>query len=514
MHLHPDPFFEFSQREGLSLSAYFSTTVTRGERRHGILSIEAPVNIPKFAGVCSQQEAMKPGLPVHECVARLKRYHYALKRLHQILTSHITAEPVYELKMIFSHQAYLCAEHVSALRGRVAEMREPPLGLDQVPDPNLEIFFDELLSAPEKLTLALGVYAKAIPALQEALAQHIVLTNPLVDAPSVRVCRLILFELADIASVGQQVITGLQESRSIRSEADPANELQAWLEYLDELLSAAGGLAGADAIYGQSLPRRFSAFGYAYDPIPRRDKRFQDPYNMGVNAEAFIYDPRYPARAKLLMLYYKRLREIDVPEMMASILAETKDKPWEYTHDMSRQLWDEARHALMGEAGFLSHGLDWSKLACINFTWSLALNTQLQAWERHAVLYFIEQGLMPRTGKRFEWEIADQAGDQLAKLFQDYDWADEVLHARIGQEWYVSAMPNRAEAVKYGDACWSKVFMNYDTWLNEGLTQHDNWWPALYLAACEIWGETPDPQTLAFHETYQGKRADLKGVNA
>ena len=43
------------------------------------------------------------------------------------------------------------------------------------------------------------------------------------------------------------------------------------------------------------------------------------------------------------------MREIDVPEMMASILAEAEEKPWEYYRDMTRQLWDEARHAMMGE---------------------------------------------------------------------------------------------------------------------------------------------------------------------
>src|SRR5882724_6797578 len=105
-------------------------------------------NLPFLAGICSIEQAMKPGLSVEECVARLKRYHYAFKRLHQIFTARIAAEPIYELKMGFSLQAHLCAEHVTALRQRVGEMREPPLGLDMVPDENLEIFFDELLAAP------------------------------------------------------------------------------------------------------------------------------------------------------------------------------------------------------------------------------------------------------------------------------------------------------------------------------------------------------------------------------
>src|SRR5689334_14307896 len=115
-------------------------------------------HLPRLAGVCSMEEAMKPGLSVEQCVYRLKRYHYAFKRLHQTFTARITAEPIYELKMGFSLHAHLCAEHVSALRKRVGEMREPPLGLDETPDAALEIFFDEILAAPTTEELALGLY--------------------------------------------------------------------------------------------------------------------------------------------------------------------------------------------------------------------------------------------------------------------------------------------------------------------------------------------------------------------
>src|SRR5437868_14477362 len=94
-------------------------------------------NLPSLAGICSMEDAMRPGLSVEECVRRLKRYHYAFKRLHQIFTARITAEPIYELKMAFSLHAHICAEHTSALRGRVGEMREPPLGLETIPDNNL-----------------------------------------------------------------------------------------------------------------------------------------------------------------------------------------------------------------------------------------------------------------------------------------------------------------------------------------------------------------------------------------
>ena len=111
-------------------------------------------NLPPLAGLCSFEEAMRPGLSIDECTTRLKRIHYAFRRLHEILTARITSEPVYEIKTAFAHHAYLCAEHATAIRQRVSEMREPPLGLDEVPHLALEVFFDEIRAAPTTRVLA------------------------------------------------------------------------------------------------------------------------------------------------------------------------------------------------------------------------------------------------------------------------------------------------------------------------------------------------------------------------
>src|SRR5438477_6702098 len=117
--------------------------------------------LPPLAGLADFAAASRPGLSVEACVTRLKRYHYAFRRLHEILTARITAEPIYELKTAFSHHSYLCAEHVQALRSRVGEMREPPLGLQTVPDPALAVFFDDILAAPTTVELLAGLYGKA-----------------------------------------------------------------------------------------------------------------------------------------------------------------------------------------------------------------------------------------------------------------------------------------------------------------------------------------------------------------
>lgn len=461
--------------------------------------------LPPLAGLACMNEARHADWSVDESVHRLKRIHYSLKRLHQIFTSRLTAEPIYELKTAFSYHAYLCAEQITAIRRRVSEMREPPLGLEVIPHPGLERFFDEILCAPSTEELVLGLYDQAIPFVIACCESLMDDAHPLADAPTRRVARLALVELQDIDDFGRQAI------HCLLSE-DRQEEFTAGTDRLQACLDAAGGPRGqaSDA----SIPEPWhSEQPYVYDPVPRRDERFQDSYNAGVNPEAFLYDERFSPRDKTLMMYYKRLREIDVPEMMASILHDMPDQPWEFQYEMTRQLWDEARHAMLGEVGFASLGLDWRQIP-INFTWSLNLNTQLTAQERHGVLFFIEQGLMPRTGKRFEWEVGLASGDALAGLFQDFDWADEVLHAQMGRRWYVTQFASLNDAMAYGDACWSKVLSHWSDYRDQGLTEHANWWPDLYQVACEHWGVTPDPRALAFAETYQDTRADLKNISA
>jgi hypothetical protein len=463
-------------------------------------------HLPPLAGLTDFDSARQPGLSVEESVRRLKRLHYALRRLHEILISRITAEPIYELKMGFSLHAHYCAEHVAAIRARVGEMREPPLGLEVVPDPNLEIFFDEILAAPATLPLLEGIYGKAVPATLAAMEACSAAANPLADAPTRRVLRFAELELRDMATYGAAAIQALRAAGTEPAGTD-------WLSLLDAALEAAGGLDGTGAIGMGAVKRKYSEKPYQFDPVPRRDERFPDPYNMGVNAEVFLHDPEMPAPPKCLMMYYRRLREIDVPEMMASIITQTAGKPWSYYRDMTRQLWDEARHAMMGEVGFVDLGLDWRKVM-VNFTWSLGLNTQLEPKERHGVLYYIEQGQMPKTGKRYEWEVAVMAENKLAATLQDFDWADEVLHARIGRDWYVSEFANAKDAVEWGDRCWSKVLLGWREWRDKGLTQHRNWWPELYRSACEKWGTPPDPKVAAYETSYETTRADLKNLAA
>ncbi len=460
-----------------------------------------------LAGIATMREAATSGLTVTESVERLKRLHWSLKRLHSIWIAHIPSMPVYELKMAFSLHAYYCAEHAGEFAARVREMRQPPFGLEVAPHPMLDIFLDEILATPSTEALLLGLYETAVPAVIRALEHLIADTNRLFDHPTYRICRFTLFELQEAQEYGTEAV------RCLVKDEDRA-ALRNWLSALDRMLAAAGDLDGKADRSGENVERQFFETPYRYDPAPKRDERFKDPYNMGVNAEAMLFDPEIEPLPKTIMLYFKRMREIDVPEMMSSILTEASGKPWAYYRDMTRQLWDEARHAMMGEVGFVSLGVDWTNIP-FNFTWSLGLNTMLTPKERHAVLFTIEQGLMPKkTGKEYEWEVGVATANPLTALIQDYDWADEVLHARIGREWIVPEIGTQVEAMAYGDHAWSKILVDWKKWKDDGLTEHRNWWPDVYRVACKHWGIEADPKLLAYNTTYENTRADLKEVAA
>lgn len=463
-------------------------------------------DLPPLVGLETMCDALQKGIPVAESVSRLRRIHWSLKKLHNIFVYRIPSTAIYELKMAFSLHAHLCAEHAGEVAERVQEMRQPPYGLEVSPQPTLDVVFEEVLATPDVDSLVVGVYERIVPTIVRALNRLIADTNKIFDYETYRTCRFALLEMQDVQQYGTAAIQCLVSQEKRKS-------LASWLALLDRLFRIAGDLDGTAPPTEEKCERSFSAVERRFESAPRRDERFKDPFNMGVNAEAMLFDPEVAALPKTLMLYFKRLREIDVPEVISSILVETSGKPWEYFREMSRQLWDEARHAMMGEIGFVSIGIDWTQIP-LPITWALVLNTKLSAKERHAVLYAIEQGLMQRkNGKEQEWEIAVATTNRLTSLIQDYDWADEIVHAQIGRRWLVAELGSQSAAVAYGSEVWSQVFQDWNKWRDEGLTQHHNWWPDIYLAACRQWGIEPEPRLLAYDTTYENIRPDMKGIS-
>lgn len=393
-------------------------------------SVAPSPGIPELAGLGRHADAARVGLPVDENVRRLLRYQWTLRRVMGAMVAHLPATPTWEVKCALALHQWQCAEHAEAIRQRIAEMRHPLPALDEAPDEALDRFLEELLRARTEVELVAGLYGVALPALVHAFRRHLVETNLLVDQPTRRILRWAVLELDEAVAWGVEARAALAPAPGAASA-----EARAWAEHLGAFLAAAGGIAGPTATAPMALPSPRATSPFRPDLHPRRDGRFSGQYNFVFPPHEVYNHPAVPADERNLALLAKRTLEMDVPEMMASVMVERTDLPWEFHRDYSRQLWDEARHAMMGSVAFTARGVDWTRIP-LNVGFALRLNLHATALERMAVLFGIEQSLMPgETGKRFEYQTAVEAGDELSAHFHDYDWADEVLHAQIGRRW-------------------------------------------------------------------------------
>jgi hypothetical protein len=357
-------------------------------------------SIPELAGIASYTSAARVGFSVTENVERLQRCHWFERRLMAALVARIPSMPIWEVKCALALHQWLCAEHVDALRERISEMRSPMPNLDAPPDdaqlaPHVAVL-DGLATLDDRAWLR-AVYGALYPALEHWYDDHVRRTNPLVDHPTRRMVSAALAETREAIAWGTRALAAID---SIPAETP----LQRRREMPD-------------------VPMH-----------PRRDGRFSGQYNFEFPPHVAYNRDGVPDDERNLALLCKRTLEMDVPEMMASFMTERADAPWEFHRDYSRQLWDEARHAMMGSVALQARGVDWKREIPLNVSFALRLNLHASPIERQMMLFAIEQSLMPgETGKRFEYETARAAGDALSAHFHDYDWADEVLHAQIGR---------------------------------------------------------------------------------
>lgn len=435
--------------------------------------MRATGKIPELAGISSSEGARRIGYSVEENVRRLLRYQWAELSIARTLVAHLPAAPEWEVKCAFALHQWECATHADALRTRVAEMRNPVPPLDTAPDESLAAFFEELKRGANTVELVAGVYGVALPALWAAYRSHLDDTNPLVDHPTARLLRAVIPEIEDAIVWGDRCLAAL-----VRDDPQAGALAERWREHLVAYLLGARGIAGASdgAAEPARLPPGRATGPFQPDMHPRRDSRFAGSYNFNFPPHVVYNAPGVPDDERNLALLCKRALEMDVPEMMASFMTERADQPWELQLDYSRQLWDEARHAMMGTVALEARGVDWRSIP-LNVGFSLRLNLHATPLERQVILYGIEQSLMPaEVGKRSEYETARASGDELSAHFHDYDWADEVLHARIGRRAMKREGISREKALEMAQAIHEKTWAALAEYRDRD--PQEDWWPA------------------------------------
>jgi hypothetical protein len=415
------------------------------------------LGVPPLAGIASYEEASRPGLGVEQSVERLRRMEYFLRRLHMLSARFLPTVPEWEAKCGLGIHSWIDAEACGAIRTRINELRQPSLRFDTSPDEQLTTLFNEVAEADSSTELFAALEVVRADLLA-AIDEYIELANPLADFPSVFLLRRTRTEQDDILRWTRAALSALVSHYEQRPDG--------WRSHIRALLR------NPDQV---DVELRCAQGPRAVDVTPRRDERFTDAFNTSAKIDTYYADQSRPADERAFALAYKRLREMDVPEWMGPILSSATERPWEYHLDLSRQLCDETRHAMMGEVILRSHGVPhYSFPVPINAV--EALNSEFDPREAHLLLWGIEQSLMPAdTGKRYEYEVVTEYGDPLISTFQDFDWADEVVHVKIGRRWIAAEYEHTTEAREAAQEVWDR-WDSVATEL-EARSDQQEWWP-------------------------------------
>jgi hypothetical protein len=366
---------------------------------------------------------------VDASAATLRRLEFTHRQLVYLEAAHVVLRSLWELKAALGRHLYEDAEAAAALRERILDLRQNPSVLAREPDQRLSLVLDELLHAASDEELLVGLYEIVKPDLLAAEREYVRSTQQIVDLPTVRLLRTTIADLEEQIAWGHRAVRVLVDERGRRAEVEEFSTR------LRGYLAAAGGIDGRGDGAAASAGRRWrSTAAISLPQKAIRDERMPAEttvFRVGVLDDVSADDP---VRRRLVHMMRTRQEEMVVAEVVAAVIWEERDQPWEFTLDLARHEWDEMRHGLMGQAALEAEGIAWMRYP--QFTGDYDLNATNMPSAQYAWLLGIEQGAMKKTGKRAEFEFCrDEAEHPLMTQFQDFDWADEVKHVHIGREW-------------------------------------------------------------------------------
>ncbi len=207
-----------------------------------------------------------PGLFDAEAAARrLGHYTWFEMRLFEVVGGWVASTPELDVKVRFgtncNHHAWhaqLFHQRLPAGSGRVAkhdgaseasgteaELARPsrpadlhPDGLTAPANPEMESFVASLEEPTGTLERLVGLYRVAVPWAASAYTFHLNRSSSVADAPTMRVLRLVLDDLAADQRDGEMLVQSMLNGPD---DVDRAAEHQ---RHLERLVVAAGGIAG------------------------------------------------------------------------------------------------------------------------------------------------------------------------------------------------------------------------------------------------------------------------------
>jgi len=350
------------------------------------------------------------GLDVAETARRFRAYAYIERRSIKLLAGWFLRVPAYEMKYTLGYHLYDHAEHVSALRKRLEELRggQPDASVPQ----GLRMLMEEALHAPDEASFLRGLYGVIKRALVEEYRAHLALCDKSANANEVRLLRRMIEDLE----------AQLAWYDALKLGAGDAG----FTARITALLQAAGGVIGHPVLPGAATP-------------PPAVARFERPKTLHFDARIqrkglVSYETRgtLAPREAAIEQFKVFFNEAYAAAILAGMIFDAFEDslPWEFFADFSRHFWDEVRHSEFGALRLkeFGHAPETCDPTFYEASESLPILHRLTYLTLGLEVYF-----MPRKGRRVKEYSA--TGDHRSQLFADHDWSDETNHVHYGKHW-------------------------------------------------------------------------------
>ena len=303
----------------------------------------AGVAVERVIGQLVDRRSLGGDYSPDECARRLSCFSVVETLLLRSMAGWVVRCPELDVKIELGRQVAFAAERADALLQRVSQLLWPA-ERDVLLHPAVAALLDEANSRPQSTAgLLAGWGGVVLPRLLSAYDEYVSATDAVSDAPTLRLIVQIRPDVAQLADWMQARLDALLAAAP--ATAAEAQEQNRRLQMHWQEANAAGGLTAVagegQGVGGQGVLQRQ---GEPLTDGVARDGRFRDMRP----GESPPPEPLDRPEGRLAYLMRTLNFELFACEMMGRNLYEYGGVlPWQFTLDMARQCWDEARHAEM-----------------------------------------------------------------------------------------------------------------------------------------------------------------------
>ena len=380
---------------------------------------------------------------VKENSQRLANYRYLEIQLMEMIGGWSHTTPQLAVKATCGYHVYDHAQAADLLSERLEQLRAARTSQEPATDAFAELC-EHVWLLDSTIDRLVAVYRVLEPHLVSSYVYHADATDPLSDAPTVRLLRQLAAMGQSHVAWGQAVLDGLTRTPDERRRA------------LDVQADIEARLVECGGVTGQGIESHWLAFHSAKEEekSPARVKRGRGGYKFRKQCppldhpvvEAPFWFSGDPAdfqvykstdewslegfRHKFHQLLYG---EVETTDRMGKMLAEFPDLPWEMRMELAHQMWDEARHIeivakvvedeLGGKLGYGPWTLVW--------WW---MQNDPDPLRRIAVTNSWAEANLMHTLREWREKAEERGFTRIAEL-SDYLQADERTHVRLATDW-------------------------------------------------------------------------------